>query len=170
MINDHIPEIFIINLERSPVRKKWMESQLMGKNIRVNWIKAVDGNCLSPDSTKLYNARKSFLKYGRELHANEIGCYLSHVNAWKEIQTRKIKEAIILEDDITIYKDFWKLIQMKSSWMLPDSDIIYFAHHVFQPILKKTIKELPQYSLCRFKGVVNSTGAYYINLFAVNRY
>lgn len=98
---------FIINLERTPERKVYMNLLLSQFNfLNVSFIKAIDGNSLSEkELTNLFDKKLAYHRYGRNLNVGEIGCTLSHYQCYQKILEEKLDYALILEDDITIMHD-----------------------------------------------------------------
>ena len=98
---------YIINLEKSAVRKRYMQDLLSGyKFLDVIFIKAIDGRLLSEQELHTrFDLNKSRRLYGKDLNAGEVGCALSHRKSYEELITSNIPYALILEDDITIVRD-----------------------------------------------------------------
>ncbi|MEZ6131735.1 MAG: glycosyltransferase family 25 protein [Planctomycetaceae bacterium] len=97
---------FVITLERSVERRPhadWIVSQLPLPSEILN---AVDGRALPQDLVAEVCQRQIHSpKYPHELSRGEIGCFLSHRNAWQTILDRNLDAALILEDDITFDRD-----------------------------------------------------------------
>lgn len=102
---------YIVNLEKSMVRKQYMQELLSGyKFLEVEFVKAIDGRLLSEDErrSRFDYARCKDL-YGRTLNAGEVGCALSHRKAYSELLKSDCQYALILEDDISIIRDLSSL-------------------------------------------------------------
>ena len=102
---------YIINLEKSVVRKQYMQELLSEyKFLDVEFVKAIDGRLLSEDERR---ARFDYVRckdlYGRTLNAGEVGCALSHRKAYSELLKSDCQYALILEDDISIIRDLSSL-------------------------------------------------------------
>jgi glycosyl transferase family 25 len=110
--------IFIVNLDRRPDRKTLIESKLLNLGIKnYEIIKAVDGQTLHEDLSKIYNKEVS-LKLNRELKRTEIACALSHIEIAKRIVVNNLDYAIVLEDDtdLTIkFKHFVENFNLESN-------------------------------------------------------
>jgi len=111
-------QVLVISLRRSSDRRAKVEQE-MGK-ISLSWsfLDAVDGSALqSPPSE--YHPFKVAMLQGYELTPNEIGCYLSHKQAWKSCVTNNLP-TLIFEDDFVLSPDFeaviHALIKNNSSW------------------------------------------------------
>lgn len=102
---------YIINLEKSTVRKQYMQDLLSPYSfLDVEFVKAIDGRQLSEGERALrFDYAKSMRVYGRSLNAGEIGCALSHRKAYEMILVGSDPYALILEDDIAILRDLNQL-------------------------------------------------------------
>jgi len=82
-------EIYIINLERRPDRKKRISSTLDELGISYKIVKGVDGKQMTSNDLSLLgieilpNYKDPYR--GRSLTFGEIGCFLSHYNIWVEV-------------------------------------------------------------------------------------
>lgn len=93
---------FFINLDQHTDRRQFIESQLAAARIRAERIPGIDGN----------NLPAAFLPYFQHglLSPGEIGCYASHLRAWRTIVERDLPHALVLEDDVQIDKDANQLL------------------------------------------------------------
>ena len=98
---------FVVNLERTPERKVYMNRLLSQFNfLDVSFIKAIDGKCLSEEElTNRFDRKLAYQRYGRNLNVGEIGCTLSHYQCYQKILREKLSYVLILEDDVTIMKE-----------------------------------------------------------------
>ena len=104
---------YIINLEKSTVRKHYMQ-ELLSKYIflDIEFLKAIDGRLLSDEERRSsFDFAKSVKIYGKDINAGEVGCALSHRKAYSELLKTQAQYALILEDDISIIRDLdsWDL-------------------------------------------------------------
>jgi len=82
-------QIYVINLERRPDRKKRMSSTLDELGISYKIVSAVDGKLLTANDLSnlgieiLPNYKDPYI--GRSLTFGEIGCFLSHYHIWEEV-------------------------------------------------------------------------------------
>jgi len=102
----HFPplKIIVISLERSLDRRKQVEQEMQKISMSWSFLDAVDGSALLTPPIE-YKSGKVRRLQGYALTPNEIGCYLSHKEAWK----RCVKEGVptlILEDDFVLAPDF----------------------------------------------------------------
>jgi glycosyl transferase family 25 len=104
-------KIFIVNLVRATQRRNIMLDRLAALGLEAEILSAVDGRLLGA----------SDLPPGTEpgLTPGEIGCYLSHVNAWKTVMQRELPYAIVLEDDVIISKDLMNVVEEITALEIP---------------------------------------------------
>ena len=118
---------YIINLDRSPERLKFVKENVERLNIPFERIPAVDGNLLSQEEIqqKVSNALKGF---DRRNKVGIFGCYLSHVKTWEIFLKSDAEFAIIFEDDVNFNPKILKetideLIINKKLWDINTFDI-----------------------------------------------
>lgn len=118
---------YIINLDRSPERLKFVKENVERLNIPFERIPAVDGNLLSQEEIqqKVSNALKGF---DRRNKVGIFGCYLSHVKTWEIFLKSDAEFAIIFEDDVNFNPKVLKetideLIINKDLWDINTFDI-----------------------------------------------
>lgn len=108
-------KLFIINLKRSPERKKLMQEKLKTLqhdplfaelNLSYDFFTAVDSKSEHfKDYKAMFNPTLCYLLHGRILIDSEIACYASHYSLWEECV--RLNEAIcVLEDDIDFEANF----------------------------------------------------------------
>lgn len=85
--------VFVISLARAPERRATISQHLKNLGIEFRLIDAVDGKAMSPSQIT------EIVAPGKKMHPGVIGCYLSHINAYKIIRDENIEVALILEDD-----------------------------------------------------------------------
>ena len=97
--NNH--KCFIIHLKRAVKRKKTVQSIILDMECETKIIDAVDGKALTAQYiSQFYNNNNYFNpKYPFTINNGEIGCFLSHREAWKTIVTEKLEAGLIIEDD-----------------------------------------------------------------------
>lgn len=93
---------YVINLERSPERKIYMQELLKKhSSLDVEFVAAVDGKELNEDDKKRqFDVDKFYSRYSLYPRPGEIGCTLSHQKCYRKIVEEDIPYALILEDDI----------------------------------------------------------------------
>lgn len=98
--------IFVINLDRSASRMRSMERQLSSFNLNFTRIRAVDGDRDDITSEMASAGLKLGEVNGRPLGPREIGCYLSHIKAYRAMKRANLEAACILEDDVELGANF----------------------------------------------------------------
>ena len=95
---------FIIHLQRANKRRKFVDEIINNVPMTSEIIDAIDGSMLSEkkinsilSNKKIYNP-----KYPFKLNSGEIGCFLSHREAWQRIVDHKLEAGLIIEDDVRI--------------------------------------------------------------------
>ena len=102
-------QILVISLHRSLDRRAKVEQEIQQISLPWSFLDAVDGSALQNPPSE-YKAFKVKCLQGYELTPNEIGCYLSHKEAWKRC-VEKNTPTLILEDDFVLAPEFGRVIQ-----------------------------------------------------------
>jgi len=100
--NNH--KCFIIHLKRAVKRKKTVQSIILDMECETKVIDAVDGNTLTAQYISQFCNYNNYIspKYPFTINNGEIGCFLSHREAWKAIVAEKLEAGLIIEDDCQI--------------------------------------------------------------------
>ena len=97
---------FVISLERSADRFAHAATLLPKLPLSGEVLPAVDGSQLSDaEIAEFYQPGVHQPIYPFQIGLGEIGCFLSHRNAWQAIVDRDLDAALILEDDVAIDED-----------------------------------------------------------------
>lgn len=153
---------FIINLPKNSDRKLRITKEIkkLGNNIIPEFFEAIDGKQIfdhteqNPSNKDLSNSLQKIvkltLKLGRHsfvadpLSPGELGCSLSHLNLYKEIVSRNLDTALILEDDIELSNDFSNYIQPilnnKSHW---DIVLVHYKRGIRNFYWSSLTKKIP---------------------------
>jgi glycosyl transferase family 25 len=128
-----------------------MKSQFCNKNLDIEFITGVDGRKLDINvKNSLYDGEKA-RRIEKTISPGEIGCSLSHKSAYEHIVQNNIDRAIILEDDVTLDKNFFTLIPLfevlplnkyiikldQCNWKQEGDDNYHYAH--FTPWHKRKL-------------------------------
>ena len=97
-------QILVISLARSLDRRAKVQQEMEKISIPWGFLDAVDGSSLQQPPIE-YKAKKVKRLQGYYLTPNEIGCYLSHKEAWKRCVKENIP-TLVLEDDFILSPDF----------------------------------------------------------------
>ena len=110
MITISLPlQVLVISLQRSLDRRAKVEKELQKISLPWTFLDAVDGSTLRRPPSEYRPVKVKWLQ-GYELTPNEIGCYLSHKEAWKRCAEKNIP-TLILEDDFVLLPEFEHTIQ-----------------------------------------------------------
>jgi glycosyl transferase, family 25 len=155
-----LPPVWVVNLERSPARRAFMEKQLSGLGLKFSFFLASNGQKLTRKERSLYSPIHALISEGRLLAANEIGCALTHARIYQKIVEEKHHEVLILEDDVQVNEDLLCILERKHAFPA-DWDLINFR----STAAKKSLENPPVwkiYRFCRFVREANGTVAYLI--------
>jgi glycosyl transferase family 25 len=151
-------QVLVISLERSVERRKRVEEQLGKTRIQWNFLNAVDGYALAkmPPS---YQKTKVKRLQGYELTPGEVGCYLSHIQAWQDcIDKQKI--TLVFEDDFLISPRFEivlkDLLTISQEWDLVRLSGIYETED-------RLLKTRDSFNLVQNLGEPCGTASYILN-------
>ena len=131
MIRDHFDKIFVLNMKRSIKRRAMFLSQASVFGLsNAEIIQAVDGRTLDLEVMRSQGILQWDTRLKRDPTAGEVGCYLSHVNAWETLLGRKLKTALICEDDIVWLPSAHAIVDRFMAEVPGDWDIIHFHSNV----------------------------------------
>lgn len=103
-------QILVISLKRSLDRRKQVEKEMQKISLPWAFLDAIDGSSLAVPPAE-YKSNKVKRLQGYALTPNEIGCYLSHKDAWKRCVEKNIP-TLILEDDFVLSPNFEKILNV----------------------------------------------------------
>ena len=102
---------YVINLAENTMRMDNSARQLTARSIPFERIDAVNGWALSESEIGLaYDAAVNRRRAKHPLLRPEIGCYLSHVTAWRRIVEGKSAGGFIFEDDFLATEDLAEVL------------------------------------------------------------
>jgi glycosyl transferase family 25 len=152
--------IWVLNLERSTVRRSSMQEQLERLNLEYEFFQAVDGRSLSVEQLGLYSKTAALRNKHRELGRGEIGCAISHAKMWQRLLDLDQEAILVLEDDVLIGEMFQRILfELKD---LPDDwDFITFKTDSVQVPFGEPFYDI--YRFCGFSYPPNRTCAYLLS-------
>lgn len=100
-------KIYYINLDKSIQRKEFIQKQFENTNESITRISAVNGKDISEEIIKEAGKNQSLVMSMYKPSAGQLGCFLSHRNAWDMIRNQEEDFAVLLEDDALISEDFF---------------------------------------------------------------
>jgi len=103
-------QILVISLQRSVDRRNKVEQEMQKISMPWAFLDAVDGSSLTSIPSE-YNPSKVKRLQGYSLTASEIGCYLSHKEAWKRCVSSSLP-TLILEDDFLFKSNFVETLEI----------------------------------------------------------
>jgi glycosyl transferase family 25 len=96
---------FVINLENARERWAAASAQLTRLGIAFERLPAVDGTKLSKEQvSRVYDGDRNRQVSKAPMCPEEIGCYLSHIEAWKHIAARGAAGGFVFEDDFLPFR------------------------------------------------------------------
>lgn len=130
-------QILVISLARSLDRRKQVENEMQKISLPWKFLDAIDGSRLTKPPVE-YKAGKVKRLQGYPLTPNEIGCYLSHKEAWRRCVQEDLP-TLVLEDDFVLSPDFEEtlitLLSEQSHWNFVRLQGLYdIAYQVIRPI------------------------------------
>lgn len=148
-------KILVISLERSLDRRKQVEKEMQKISLPWSFLDAVDGSALVETPVE-YKPRKVELLQGYALTPNEIGCYLSHKEAWKYC-ARENMLTLILEDDFVLSSNFEEVLK---TILESDRDWNFLRLQGLYEVPYETLLEKSGVSFVRNKGDAVGATAY----------
>ena len=112
---------FILNFPQDTVRYNFIDKQFITQKIKdYKIITGINGYNLNRHDYNLNTNRKIY----RSLKLGEIGCLLGHKKIYQYALDNKLSTIVVLEDDVTICKDFQKELDNKYLNIPTDFDIV----------------------------------------------
>ncbi len=105
--------VFVISMDRAVERRAAVKRRLGNCGVVPEFVRAVDGRCLSDSEARQRGYRTS--RFHQPLQASEIGCALSHFQALKLFLETGEASCVILEDDAEVSPNFIDQVRMLES-------------------------------------------------------
>lgn len=162
MTPNSIPGLLVtlINLDRSEHRRIQMAQRLEEIGLDYFRLAAVDGKALWAELLPSVDVDAFQRNVGRDLMQGEIGCYHSHLQAWRSLVDSDCHTLLVLEDDVVFGEDFLEALsealQYRHSWDMLNLNKI----RAKQPVRQAG---LGCYSLNAYLGPLTGMGAYLIS-------
>ena len=99
-------KVYYINLDKSILRREFMELQFKKLNISITRMPAVYGKELDPLFLKKAKNQHNLLTHYPNLNDGEIGLIKTYFDLWKIIASQEEDFAVILEDDALVSENF----------------------------------------------------------------
>jgi glycosyl transferase, family 25 len=113
---------YVVNLDRAEDRLAHMHQELVRAGVEFERVAAVDGAALPADIVEDFRRYRIAAKPDGWLHG-EVGCFLSHFEAWRRIADRDDAWGVVFEDDVHISPDLGPLLA-ESGWIPADADVV----------------------------------------------
>lgn len=157
---------YLINLDRSADRLAFIKKRLQFLGIQYTRIVATDGRCLSEaERAKFITARP---RDGRSWSAGQIGCFMSHVEAWRNIAEGPAPFGLVLEDDIHL-SDATPEFVRDPSWIPSDADVVRLESTGQWLLLGRVTAKADNRSVRRVRSTAWGAGAYVLTRNAASR-
>jgi glycosyl transferase family 25 len=124
---------FVINLERSTIRRASIQKQLDEQGIDFEFIKAVDGALLTDEYLAKVCNFEELAKRPHIQHKGMYGCILSHYYIYEKIVANKLPYALILEDDVVIQAGIKAVLAELETKIQANEAILLFTQNNFMP-------------------------------------
>lgn len=116
---------YVINLARNTTRMKNAAAALGAERISFERIEGVNGWELPEEEIERVYDREANARRGRkDLVKPEIGCYLSHVDAWRRIASGSAAGGFVFEDDFATEAGLGALLELLSDDPARDWDMV----------------------------------------------
>lgn len=114
--------IYLINLDRAGKRLHFIGERFAALGLTFTRIPAVDGAALPPEVRAAFIAARP--RDGkRGWRDGQVGCFLSHADAWRRIAAGKVRWGLVLEDDLHVSDGLPGLLA-DLSWVPTDADVV----------------------------------------------
>jgi len=153
--------IYVINLERSRNRKKYISKQLDEIGVNYHIFTAVDGQKGYHPLFENYNETKRIKLKGKILRPGQLGCFASHYLLWQKCIADKTP-MIVLEDDIIIIKNYF-LDFYNATQHIPDKyECIRLFKNDSKNIKFLKVQQIDDLSILKFSKGHKRTIGYYL--------
>ncbi|WP_439156087.1 glycosyltransferase family 25 protein [Yoonia sp.] len=105
----------VINLDRSPERLRAIGADLDQMGSVWSRLRAVEPGEDYVSTTRIYNRARANYLFGRDLTRGEVGCFLSHLAALRDLLLSECDVGLILEDDAQLHQNIGQLIDEVSA-------------------------------------------------------
>lgn len=160
---------FVINLERSAVRRASIQQQLDAQGIEFEFVKAVDGATLTDEYLNQVCDYEELNKRQHLMHKGMYGCILSHYHIYQRMVAENLPYALIMEDDIIIQPGLKAILAEIEPKIRTNEAILLFSqnnfmHTVFSEQDAEKLSGPYQISYPMVPWAFGSTAAYIISL------
>ncbi len=169
MTRPDIWPVHVINMADNALRLSKCSAYLQAQSIPFQRFAAVNGHALGEARiNQAYDPVANRKKFRHPLLPGEIGCYLSHLDLWREIAAAKTPGAIILEDDFAAANDLAAVLAAISADNGDWDMIKLFSRRPGSKMLQSR-RLCPGYDLAQPYQIPNTTLGYAIRRDAARR-
>lgn len=151
--------IYVISLARAKQRRAKFASEFERAGLDYTIFEGVDGELSPKELLDNFDARAWSRNMGGPLSLGHLGCYMSHVQLWRQVADRNDAIALICEDDVTFSLEFphalASALSMQSQWDIVRFSCIRAKGRLLQGISGK-------FSLNAYWGPFTGNGCYLI--------
>ncbi|MBD0413533.1 glycosyltransferase family 25 protein [Oryzicola mucosus] len=131
---------YFINLDRSPERCAFMMGQFSHARVDAERIRAVDGRTVDMSAYTHTTLRPP-----------EIGCLLSHRDAWEKFLETNEAFAAIFEDDARLSSDIARFLH-SDDWVPPKAEIVKLDTMLYETAVSRRAREAFGRTIHRLSG------------------
>lgn len=158
---------YVINLDRSEDRLAHMRAELGRVGVDFERIAAIDGAEMDADALAAFQQARP-AKPGGWL-PGEVGCFLSHFEAWRRVAEAEEPWAVVLEDDLRVSPDLPRLLA-SPDWIPADADAVRLeANRTMRLRRPRPIAVAPGRRLFTAVSGTTGSGAYILSRSAARR-
>ena len=150
-----------INLEREQLRQRLIEAELDRIGLAATRLPAVDQLAVPPDLAGYFAHVAQ--KRAPLITPGAIGCYASHLRAYKQIMAERAAATLVLEDDAILDDDLAEVIRETLAVLPAGWDMVHLGQSPRHAV--KPLAELPNgRTLVRYSRIPFGAAGYLISL------
>jgi glycosyl transferase, family 25 len=107
----------VINLDRSADRLRATAANLDAHGVTWRRLPAIEPASDYRASEPLYDSRRTRYLFGRDLTRGEVGCFLSHLEAIRQLGSDGHSSALVLEDDAEFHAHSLSALENTRDWL-----------------------------------------------------
>jgi glycosyl transferase family 25 len=122
---------YVVNLARSPDRRRHMEAQLAPTGMAYEFVDAVEGRKLDLDD---HGVVDPVWRQDRTFRPGAAGCALSHLSVYRRVLDDDLEAALVLEDDVVVPPDLARLVdEVGGHTAAGTAEVVLFNFHTPRP-------------------------------------
>jgi len=113
------PPVLVVNLDKSVERWEQCKDEFAKHNVEAERFPATLGKALTEEE------RMEQATFGARYFctAGMIGCFMSHLRIWQKVVDEDLPAVVVFEDDVVVYPDFEKKLQVLMAALPKDWDV-----------------------------------------------